>query len=106
MKDFKPGEKAKLVEVPPIDPFTRQYMGTEVTVMGGPEPTRRLLGGCGYIVKCHDGTELMCTPECLERPQPPKEQVGNWEDVPYWKQITAPKMNPVEHAAGGLAFGG
>lgn len=99
MHFFKVGEKAKLVYAGSrwnVEPKLVQYIDTEVTVVEALQPMQILKGGHGYVIKAHDGTEMRCIPECLEKPQPPKEDMGSWEDTPYADVIRAPKRVPVE----------
>lgn len=102
---FMPGDKAKLVKPnwdTPITASARPYIGTEVTVKSM-LMTMLVEGGVGYEIDTHDGVRFKCRPECLEKAQPPKEKTGSWESTPFWKQITAPKREPVEARSVGLA---
>lgn len=97
--NFKPGEKARLVNpshMRLMDRRARKYLGEEVTVVSELGLYGTLVGGMGYEIRALDGTQMWCVPTCLERAQPPKEQVGSWESTPYGDLIRAPKKEPVE----------
>lgn len=102
---FAVGEVAILQNLHGTDRFGRdkgRLNGTEVTILG---PLRKALGLCvstgraiiirGYEVAMPDAyhrheSNVFC-PKFLRKKQPPREEVGRWEDVPFFNptEVTA-----------------